>query len=206
MLRVNRILCNILATALEFGSVSSDYVRLATSTITSSVSEVNFTTGFSDTYNIYEIELMNVDTSAAAWLFFRWGYGTTPTYVTSGYQDFSLGVSGPTDGTFVGKSTYNRTTAHSILTGDHNTANVTGYGVNGKIRLFNSRLTSTYFKGFNSQVMYQHSNADYGTIAHTVGFNNDTTLRDSAVTGFKIYTSTGNMDAGTIVLYGIKTS
>ena len=191
---------------LSFGSVGSDFVRLATTTVSSSVSEVNFTTGFSDTYSIYELELMNVDTSTNAYINFRWAYGGTPTYVTSGYQDFAGGVSFPTDSTFVGKNTYNRTTAHSITTGDHTTTNVTGYGMNGKIRLFNARSTSTYFKGFNSQVMYQHSNADYGTIAHTVGFNNDTTLRDNAVTGFKIYLSTGNIDAGTFVLYGIKTS
>lgn len=192
--------------ASKLSGVTSDYVRLATSTITSAVSEINFTTGFSDTYKIYEIELMNVDTSTNAYIYFRWGYGGTPTYVTSGYEDFSNGFTGNTSSGFAGKSTYNRTTAHSITTGDHTTTNVTGYGMNGKIRLFNSRSTSTYFKGFNSQVTYQHSNADFGTSAHTCGFNNDTTLRDNAVTAFKIYTSTGNFDAGTFVLYGIKTS
>jgi len=189
-----------------FASPSSDYVRLATTTVSSSVSEVNFTTGFSDTYKIYEIELINVDTSTPNYLFFRWGYGSTPTYVTSGYIDFALGITGFTDSSFNGKNTYNRTTAHEINTGDHTLGNTTGYTMNGKIRLFNSRSTSTYFKGFNSQVIYLHSGTDFGSSAHTCGFNSDTTLRDSAVTGFKIYTSTGNIDAGTFVLYGIKTA
>ena len=191
---------------LSFSSASSDYVRLATTTVSSSVSEVNFTTGFSDTYKIYEIELINVDTSTANFLFFRWGYGATPTYITSGYIDFAQGMTGFTDSTFTGKNTYNRTTAHEINAGDTTLGNTTGFTMNGKIRLFNSRSTSTYFKGFNSQVIYLHSGVDFGSSAHTCGFNNDTTLRDSAVTGFKIYTSTGNIDAGTFVLYGIKTA
>ena len=190
----------------KISGLSSDYVRLATTTVSSAVSEVNFTTGFSDTYKIYEIELINVDTSTPNFLFFRWGYGGTPTYVTSGYIDFALGITGFTDSSFTGKNTYNRTTAHEINTGDHSLGNTTGFTMNGKIRLFNSRSTSTYFKGFNSQVIYLHSGVDFGSSAHTCGFNNDTTLRDSAVTGFKIYTSTGNIDAGTFVLYGIKTS
>lgn len=189
-----------------FSTVSSDYVRLATTTVSSSVSEVNFTTGFSDTYKIYELEFMNVDLSAAAYIFFRWGYGVTPTYVTSGYIDYSMGITGNTSSGFTGKNTYNRTTAHSVNTGDHTLGNTTGYTMNGKIRLFNCRSTSTYFKGFNSQVMYLHSGVDFGSAAHTCGFNSDTTLRDSAVTGFKLYTDTGNFDGGTFVLYGIKTS
>jgi hypothetical protein len=52
VLRVNRILCNILATALEFAAVSSDFVLLASSDASSSAS-VSFDGYFSATYKNY---------------------------------------------------------------------------------------------------------------------------------------------------------
>jgi hypothetical protein len=59
VLRVNRILCNILATALEFGSVSSDFVKLHSSGAVSG-NTISVDGYFSATYKNYIVKVLGV--------------------------------------------------------------------------------------------------------------------------------------------------
>jgi hypothetical protein len=190
----------------SWSTVSSDRVRLATTTVSSAVSEVNITTGFSDTYPIYELYLSGIRNSAASvFLQARFGYGGTPTYVTSNYYsarnstgiEISSGTNSPLGG---GAS-------DSIcLSGGWSNTDSGEYDLNGVARIFNARSTSTRYKSVHANTMNMHSGVGYLVSSQPVTFCYDSTLNSNAVTAIKLYFSSGNITRGTFVLYGIKTA
>ena len=193
----------------SWSTVSSDKVRLATATLSSSVSEINITTGFSDTYKLYELYWFNVTFSNnSVHPILQLGYGGTPTYVTSNYNSFRIGV-GVTDSSGTSSTPTSSTITSGLsLTTDWSVRTSSAYTFNGKYTLFNLRATSTVNKsGATSNTFYKHSSLDYSASSIAGGFVDDATLRNNAVTAIKFLTNgAGNMDSGTFVLYGIKTA
>jgi len=193
----------------SWSTVSSDKVRLATATLSSSVSEINITTGFSDTYKLYELYWSNVTFSGTSvHPILQLGYGGTPTYVTSNYNSFRIGV-GVTDSSGTASTPASTTITNGFaLTTDWSVRTSTSFTFNGKVTLFNLRATSTVNKSSaTSNCFYKHSSLDYTASSISGGFADDATLRSNAVTAIKFMTGgAGNMDSGTFVLYGIKTA
>jgi hypothetical protein len=191
-----------------WSTVSSDKVRLATTTVSSSVSSLEITTGFSDTYSIYELYWFNTTLSGASvQVRLQFGYGGTPTYVTSSYHSLrqgigvedSAGVSSVLGGNPQGDGIY-LNADWSVITSSNRT-------FNGKMALFNLRATSTVNKyGATSNCVYKHSSNAYTVSSIAGGYAEDATLRSNAVTAIKILPNNGTIDSGTFVLYGIKTS
>jgi hypothetical protein len=67
----------------------------------------------------------------------------------------------------------------------------------GSLQLFNPSST-TYVKHFISNISYSHSD-DYSVCAFVAGYANTT----SALTNIRFQMSSGNIDSGTILMYGI---
>ena len=193
---------------MSFSSVSSDYVRLATTTISTGVTSVEITTGFSDTYKIYALYIMGVTVATNyAGLKLQFGTGVGPTYSTSSYKGTDFTITGNVDSppcTLVGG---NNISDCINLNGPsaYGTSNNANYNYNAVVILNNLRSTSTLYK--QADVYASHiQTVDVFQRIYSFGFNNSTTVRDAAVTGIKILTSSGNMNTGTFVLYGIKTA
>jgi hypothetical protein len=195
------------ATALEYQAVSSDKVRLVTTTISSSVSSLEIATGFSDTYSIYELYWFNVKNSSQdRRIRIQFGYGSTPTYVTGSYKSSGTGVSVTnSDNTPYPVGLFSTDGIH--LESSWNLYTTTAITFSGKITLFNCRSTSTVYKnGTVSNCIYSHSGDGYMVSGNSGGWNTDSTLTSNKVTAIKILIDSGTMDSGTFVLYGIKTS
>jgi hypothetical protein len=89
-------------------------------------------------------------------------------------------------------------------TGDHHISYSLGsdndQGTDGTLHLFNPSST-TFVKHYMSRFSIAHS-SDFAIDYNVAGYGNTT----SAVTGCRFKMSSGNIDAGTIKLYGIKDS
>jgi hypothetical protein len=192
----------------SWSTVSSDKVRLATTTVSSSVSSLEITTGFSDTYSIYELYWFNTTLSGSSvTVRLQFGYGGTPTYVTGDYNAFKLGI-GVEDSTGVPSMLGGTNSSDGIpLSADWSVITSANRTFNGKMALFNLRATSTVDKyGATSNCVYKHSGSNYTVSSIAGGYAGNSTLRSNAVTAIKILTNTGTIDSGTFVLYGIKTA
>jgi hypothetical protein len=200
-------LSKILSASIAEGAVSSDKVRLATATISSSVSSLEIATGFSDTYSIYELYWFNVkNSSQGRRIRLQFGYGSTPTYVTGSYKSSGTGVSVTnSDNTPYPVGNYQTDGLHLVASWSLYTT--TGITFNGKITLFNCRSSSTVHKnGAVSNSVYSHSDDAYMVSSISGGWCTDSTLTSNKVTAVKILIDSGTMDSGTFVLYGVKTS
>tara|TARA_Y100000389_G_scaffold182110_1_gene198434 strand:- start:86 stop:703 length:618 start_codon:yes stop_codon:yes gene_type:complete len=82
----------------------------------------------------------------------------------------------------------------------YNCGNDNDQSLSGELMLFNPS-SSTFVKNFVAKVSNSH-HGNYIKNTYTAGYYNTT----SDVDAFKFFYSSGNMDAGTIKLYGIKDS
>ena len=93
-----------------------------------------------------------------------------------------------------------QSTSFSILTVGGGTGNDNDQNISGELILFNPSST-TFVKHFMSRVNNTQS-SDYSIDGYSAGYGNTT----SAVDAIQFKFASGNMDAGTIKLYGIKDS
>jgi hypothetical protein len=141
---------NSSATALEYYTptvASSDYVRLATTTITSGVTSVEITTGFSDTYKIYALYIMGLTVATnSAFLKLQFGTGGGPTYATSEYKGTDFGITGNIDSP--GPTVNGGTNISDCvnLNGTNGTSSNANYNYNAVVYLNNMRSTATLYK------------------------------------------------------------
>tara|TARA_Y100000592_G_scaffold49549_1_gene78465 strand:- start:655 stop:1272 length:618 start_codon:yes stop_codon:yes gene_type:complete len=82
----------------------------------------------------------------------------------------------------------------------YNMGNDNDQSLSGEMMIFNPS-SSTFVKHFISKVSNYH-HGDYEKNTHTAGYYNTTSDLDA----IKFFMSSGNMDSGTIKLYGIKDS
>ena len=190
------------ATALEFQSVSSDYVLLATATASASAS-ISFDGYFSNTYDSYIMKIYDVQASAVQRLTIQLGYGSTPTYITSNYKDM-------THGSYTSFSTIDATWCDFTTGGSNgweirfdqgNFADQTSYY---DLNLVNMRSTSTSYKGFLCHSLARGTGHEM-RIMHSTGWCYDSTITANAVTGIKFgFTGGATITKGKFVLYGLK--
>ena len=164
---------------------------ISTTTVSSSDSTVDITSGIDSTYKRYVLQYTNVHVS---------GDGTTmygklyvDGSVTTG-NDYVYGAIGRHSGssTITWQSTGNSSFRYNYEIGNDN-----DQSMNGSITLFDPSNT-TFTTSFYIENV-DHQSDDRMSVAHVGGRVNQT----GAVTGIQFDPSTGNIDSGTFKLYGI---
>ena len=164
---------------------------ISTTTVSSSASTVDITSGIDSTYKRYVLQYTNVHVS---------GDGTTmygklyvDGSVTTG-NDYVYGAIGRHSGssTITWQSTGNSSFRYNYEIGNDN-----DQSMNGSITLFDPSNT-TFTTSFYIENV-DHQSDDRMSVAHVGGRVNQT----GAVTGIQFDPSTGYIDSGTFKLYGI---
>jgi len=186
---------------LSFADAGGNTVKLSSQTISSSVAGVTFDGFFDDsTYACYMLQLLGVsgtNDSSTSGIRMRMQSSSGTDYTSSNYQNVNF-------------DRYRNSSGHSHGSGGsfntdffdvswNNLGSATAQAMIGYAYLYFPQSTTynlTYicenFSTYNTPSYYMTSIG--GTI-------NDTS---QAFTGFKIYPAGGSLDAGTIILYGVK--
>ena len=179
-------------------SVSGGGLNLISTQTASSSSTIDFTSGIDSTYKEYLFLFTNIHTSATANFTFNGStdsgsnYNTTKTttHFTPGHNEADNSTYLDYDtGKDLAQSTSFQSLGYGITTG--NDESLSGY-----MHLFNPSST-TFVKHFIASVQYYDSN--FSQNSFVAGYMNTT----SAVDAIQFKMSTGNIDAGTIKLYGV---
>jgi hypothetical protein len=183
--------------ASKLTGLSSDYVRLATSTITANTTAVTFDGYFSSTYDTYVVHGNNITTDGNAGfeLYLRQSATnlTANTYFYCGVDVNSSNSSQVHYGHPNNKINMNRVT----------TTTSANYNNSFQLMFFDpNNNQGSHFAEYYSNIFYIRND---GYLANTY-LSGDYTNVSSAITGFQIKPSTGNFDSGSIVLYGVKKS
>jgi len=180
---------------LSFSSVSSDYVRLSTATITANTSSVTFDGFFSSTYDTYIIYGNNILFDGSA--------NFTIRYRQSGSDVTTNNYFGISQGAVSDNSTYLQASHPSTnpqLNGNPPSFS-SNYGFNFLITIFDpNNNQGTRYKHITYELGYTNSS---GYTEFVKGALNNT-QSTAVLSGFKILPSANNFDAGSIVLYGVK--
>ena len=179
-------------------SVSGGGLNLISTQTASSSSTISFTSGLACTFKEYLFLFTNIHTSATANFTFNGStdsgsnYNTTKTttHFTPGHNEADNSTYLDYDtGKDLAQSTSFQSLGYGITTG--NDESLSGY-----MHLFNPSST-TFVKHFIASVQYYDSN--FSQNSFVAGYMNTT----SAVDAIQFKMSTGNIDAGTIKLYGV---
>jgi hypothetical protein len=183
------------------GQIAQGKMTLISSQTASGSASISFTSGIDSTYPIYRFEFINIHPATDSANFevnFRDG-GTNYDAVktTTAFFAFHQASNGSTNLTYATASDLAQGTGFfKIMTtmGNDNQ----GSGV-GSLHLFNPSST-TFVKHFMSDCNNWHSNDSNATVNwRTAGYCNTTT----AIDGVQFKMDSGNIDSGTIKLYGI---
>jgi len=186
--------------ALDPAVPSGSLILLSTQTASASAN-ISFTSGIDSTYDFYVFEYISIHPATdGADLEFNMStdggsnYNVTKTTtfvrVQHNEADFDTGL------LYMTSLDLAQSTSFQKLTED--TGNNNDQSLSGSISIFNPSST-TYVKHFisNSQ---GSKDADYSIQSLVAGYGNTT----SAVNAIRFQMSTGNIDAGTIKMYGVK--
>ena len=198
---------NSISNVTALASLSSGAMTHIKTLTASSSSTLSFVHGSSDvvldsTYPIYLFKYINVHpaTNDAHFGFNMTTDGTNFNVTKTGSNFRAYHNEGGTS-TAVG---YHGDNDIAQGTGDHDISYSLGsdndQACSGELYLFNPSST-TFVKHYISRSSIAHE-GDYAIDYHVAGYGNTT----SAVTGCRFKMSSGNIDAGTIKLYGIKDS
>jgi len=195
----NNSIANV--TAYNAAVATGGMVLLSSQTASASAS-ISFTTGINSTYKEYQFYFINIHPASNAFKFqFNMStdsgsnYNVTKTSTTfdafhaeSGV-DSSLRYDG--DNNDLAQSTAFQSLNYDFG-GTENDSNLGGF-----LTIFNPSST-TYVKHYIASVNWQYLNT-YSIQAHTAGYANTT----SAINAVQFKMSSGNIDDGTILMYGI---
>ena len=180
---------------------------IKTITLSSAAGNVSFVHGSSsvvldDTYPIYKFVYLNLHPSANQFAQFNMSTDTGSNYnVSKTTTNFNSsqgeGAEYPAVGYQAGNDLANDT-AYQVLSFQPYTGNDSS--ISGELTLFNPSST-TFVKHFMAQSHSMHANA-FAIQTYVAGYCNTT----SAVDAVNFQLSSGNIDSGTIKLYGIKDS
>ena len=194
---------NSISAVTSMASLTTGSMTLISEQTASSSASVSFTTGIDSTYPIYKFEFINIHAGTADANFqFDTSNDGGSTYNTS-KTTTSFRAKHKEDGTNTAleyranadqtAATY-QTLAENLSTGNDDNGN-------GYLHLFNPSST-TFVKHFLGRfTSYQHSEGG-NQDQFTAGYVNITSAIDAVLFRFH----TGNIDSGTIKLYGIKDS
>ena len=199
--------------ALDSGSVTgitalanaSDGITLISSQTASASASLSFTTGIDATYKAYKFVYVNIKAGTESNFTFNLstdsGSNYNVTKTTSMFIAYHYENDGGTSAIYEnnGQDLAQSTAFQSLLYGT--TPTDADAGVSGVLTIFNPSST-TYVKHFiaNSNQISMGGANPYMAVSYLGGYGNTT----SAVNAIRFQMSSGNIDAGTIYLYGIK--
>ena len=186
--------------SIEFGTISSDFVRLGTATASES-STIEFDGLFTSDYNIYKIFFHNVvHSTSSADMQIRFMQGgsaiTSSTYNfhvnQEGYNDGGINSAGVTGAWPSSSESFIRLNGDGILS----TAN---YHASGMVEIYHP-LEATAYKCVIGKV--HHFTTSKCLLSNFFGRNQTT----SALSGIQFLPQSGNITSGKFYLYGMKSS
>jgi hypothetical protein len=198
VLRVNRILCNILATALEFASPSAGAMVLLATTSASSVASFAVNGYFTSDYDVYKLFLINI---------------------SGGQYDVRVRIN--TTGSFTPQTSngdyhYTFTRLDGLENNTNTREDASQYNVASNLMM--GRMFDTAGERSNSEItIYNPTNTDKRKILTSVfgGYSNGSGYlstgtsagvyrQNTAITGLTILAQTGNISVDKVQLFGIK--
>jgi hypothetical protein len=192
----NKAVANITSIPVALG----DMVLISSQTASASAS-ISFTTGIDSTYKEYQFYFINIHPSGADNFFtFNMSTDSGSNYNVTKTTTFFLAQHGEDDGGAALEYQASNDLAQS--TSFQNLNSPTGNqdadkNISGSLTLFNPSST-TYVKHFMS-VSSNLDMSNYSLQAFTAGYGNTT----SAVNAVRFQMSSGNIDAGKILMFGI---
>jgi hypothetical protein len=197
---------NSISNVTSFAQVPIGSLTLLSTATASASSSISFTSGIDSTYDIYQFEFINIHPATDA-VYFQFNLSTdggsnyNVTKTTTSFEAYHNESDSATNLRYA--------TANDLAqsTSDQRLIDVipTGAGeddrcASGYLHLFNPSST-TYVKHFIASVQANVAGtSNYSWISNTAGYGNTT----SAVNAIIFRASSGNIDAGTIKMYGIK--
>jgi hypothetical protein len=192
---------NASVTGITVLANASDGITLISSQTASASATISFTTGINSTYKAYKFVFSSIHPASNANFTFNLstdsGSNYNVTKTTTFFEAFQNEAGTTT------ALAYNDSQDLAQSTGFQVIANAVGNGADesfsGSLTLFNPAST-TYVKQFiaNTNLLYQ--SGSYSLNAFVGGYGNTT----SAVNAVRFQMTSGNIDAGTIYMYGIK--
>jgi hypothetical protein len=197
---------NSISNVTSFPQIPSGSLTLLSTATASASSSISFTSNIDSTYDIYQFEFINIHPATDA-VYFQFNLSTdggsnyNVTKTTTSFEAYHNESDSATNLRYA--------TANDLAqsTSDQRLIDVipTGAGeddrcASGYLHLFNPSST-TYVKHFIASVQANVAGtSNYSWISNTAGYGNTT----SAVNAIIFRASSGNIDAGTIKMYGIK--
>jgi hypothetical protein len=197
---------NSISNITSFAQVPTGSLTLLSTATASGSSSISFTSGIDSTYDVYKFEFINIHPATDA-VYFQFNLSTdggsnyNVTKTTTSFEAYHNESDSATNLRYA--------TANDLAqsTSDQRLIDVipTGAGeddrcASGYLHLFNPSST-TYVKHFIASVQANVAGtSNYSWISNTAGYGNTT----SAVNAIIFRASSGNIDAGTIKMYGIK--
>ena len=199
---------NSISAVTSASSIPSGALTHIKTLTASSSSTLSFVDGSSDvvldsTYPIYKFEFINIHPSATSTFQFNMSIDGGSTYAvtktTTAFRAFHTeSDSGSGLGYVAGIDLAQSTAFQDLATDSSGTDNDSG--ISGTLQLFNPSST-TYVKHFMSNTNSVKTDSEAKNI-YIAGYGNTT----SSIDAVRFQMSSGNIDAGTIKLYGIKDS
>jgi hypothetical protein len=192
---------NSISNVTSFALVpSGSPVLLATSTASASAS-ISFTTGIDSTYDIYKFEFSNIH-PATDNVGFQFNLSTDAgsnynvTKTTTSFQANHWESDGGTGLDYNSDRDLAQSTSYQLIS--DNIGNDADQSCSGSLTLFNPSST-VFVKHFISNINMSHE-FNISQQWFFAGYGNTT----SAINAIRFQMSSGNIDAGTIKMYGIK--
>ena len=188
---------------MSFSSVPSDFVRLATTTVTAGTSAVSFDGYFSSTYDTYKLYVNGAEVTADCTIRVRIRISNLDKTDSAYYWgSFRYALSSNGNEGFASNGSISSYIALSQGDGGTEQEADANKLFNNEITIFNPLKTghkSIYYNGTgcdtlgNATYDFRHWDTGGGTYEGVT----------TAWSGITIYPSTGNIDSGTFVLYGL---
>jgi len=180
-------------------SVSGGALNLLSTQTASSSATIDFTSGIDSTYKVYMFKYYNIHPATDNVKFnvnFRDGdTNFDAVKQTSAFYAYNNETSGDTTLSYsAGGDLVNSTSAHSLVL---SMGNDDDECCSGSLFLFNPSSTTFVTQFFSQTSSYSYQNYTYDW--KTAGYCNTT----SAIDGVQFSMSSGNIDSGTIKLYGV---
>ena len=194
-------IANSSVTGITVLANASDGITLISSQTASSSASLSFTTGINSTYKAYKFVYVNIH-PATGGVNFEFNLSTDSgsnynvTKTTTAFWSYSVEAGNDSSLAYIGAEDLVQSTSYQrLFSGLGNANDESG---SGSLILFNPSST-TYVKHFIATSDFYASN-NYQTNQFIAGHGNTT----SAVNAIQFRMSSGNLDAGTIYMYGIK--
>ena len=178
-------------------------ILLATETASSSAT-ISFTSNIDDTYNEYVFKFINIHPSAESVFSFQADTGTNTSYnqtiTSASFRAFHREDAGENGLGYITGGDQAQGTGFQHLMESPQLGTNNDENLNGTLHIYNPSST-TFVKHFTARTLSQNDDSQpaYVLDGYFAGYFNTTT----ALTRFQFKFASGNIDAGTIKMYGV---